>query len=177
MSGIHWRSPQVLLSAFAVLVALVFAVRSGPPPSEPAPTLTVEEGGARTVPSDEAVLYEVDEDGVAHPTVRELPAPDDPGARLQGIVDALREEMLTTGGWPEALPGPAVHVFTHERATVAVLDVPDHDAELDVARERAIVASLERTLAEAGVERVAYVRAGRAQQAPFGTLALPSGLD
>lgn len=175
--GVRWGSPQVLLPLLACLFAAVYALRSAPPASAPAPSLTMPAASAEESEVLETSLYAVDEDGLAHPIVVELAAPEERSARLQGIVEALRAEMMRNGSWPPALPAPHVHAFRLERRQVAVLDLPAADVPLDVAAERSILASLERTLLEQGVERIAYLRDGRAEVAWLGHIATPSGFD
>ena len=177
VTRVHWRSPQVLLAMFACLVAAVYAIRSGPPPAAPAPTLTLEAEATPAPAAREVVLYAVDEEGLARPIVRELPAPDEASEALQIVVDALRDEMVEAGSWPPALPAPTAYALTLERTSVAVLDVPENEAALGVAGERAVIASLERTLLEYGVERIAFLRDGRAVPAWLGTVAAPNGLE
>lgn len=176
-AGVHWGSPQILLPLLALLAAGLYAVRSEPPRSSPAPELAVPSTTDAEVPRTEAVVYVVDESGLAHPSVVEIAAREEPSARLQEIVDALRAEMTTSGVWPGDLPAPHVHAFTLERREVAVLDLPAAPVRLDVSRERAILASLDRTLAEAGIDDVAYLRDGAAEPAWLGNLVTPSGFD
>jgi len=109
--------------------------------------------------------------------VREIVDAPDPGLRMQRIVDEVRAVMVASGAWPQELPAPRAFTLEVEREAVVVLDMPEHDARLDVALERGIVASLERTLLEQGVERIAYLRGGRAAEAWLGGLTVPSSLD
>lgn len=175
--GVQWASPPVLLSLLALLVAATYALRSAPPATPPAPSLAIDAAAPVDPPVQETILYAVDEAGLAHPIAVDLPAPAERSARLQAIVDALRARMVEEGTWPAELPAPLVHAFTLERADVAVLDAPTGEVRLDVARERAILASLERTLLEHGVERIAYLRGGVPTPAWLGHLSTPSGLD
>lgn len=175
--GVYWGSPQVLLPLLACLLAGVYALRATPPASAPAPSLTLEEGVPSEPGSSETILYAVDATGLAHTVVVEIPASEGRSERLQMIIDALRTELTGDGVWPDALPSPHVHAFTLERRNVAVLDLPAAEVHLDVARERRILASLERTLLEHGIERIAYLRDGRAADAWLGHLATPGGLD
>lgn len=172
---IRWRSPQVLLPALALLAASAYLLRSGPPELPPPPELraAVDE---EVVELLEVVVYRVD-DQLARPIVREIAGADDPGLRMQRIVDEVRTVMVEAGVWPQELPAPRAFMLEVEREMVVVLDMPEHDARLDVALERGIVDSLERTLLEQGVERIAYLRGGRAVEAWLGGLSVPSSLD
>lgn len=173
---IRWRSPQVLLPALALLAASTYLLRSGPPDVPPPPELRAAADGEEAVELREVVVYRVD-DQLARPVVREIAGAQDPGLRMQRIVDEVRTVMVDAEVWPPELPAPRAFMLEVERETVVVLDMPEHDARLDVALERGIVASLERTLLEQGVERVAYLRAGRAVEAWLGGLTVPSSLD
>jgi len=175
-AGIRWRSPQVLLSALALLAASAYLLRSGPPDVPPPPDLRAVPSGEEAVEVREVVVYRVD-DQLARPVVREIVDAPDPGLRMQRIVDEVRAVMVASGAWPQELPAPRAFTLEVEREAVVVLDMPEHDARLDVALERGIVASLERTLLEQGVERIAYLRAGRAVEAWLGGLTVPSSLD
>lgn len=173
---IRWRSPQVLLPALALLASSAYLLRSGPPEVPPPPELRAAADGEEAVELREVVVYRVD-DQLARPVVREIAGAQDPGLRMQRIVDEVRTVMVDAEVWPPELPAPRAFMLEVERETVVVLDMPEHDARLDVALERGIVASLERTLLEQGVERVAYLRAGRAVEAWLGGLTVPSSLD
>lgn len=176
-AGVHWGSPQVLLAFLACVAAAIYAVRSQPPTAPPAPELTVTADAREQVPRAETVLYAVDEAGLAHPVLLDLPAPEDRGARMQEVVNALRRELVESGAWPAELPAPHVHAFTLERRNVAVLDLRAEPVPLDVARERMVIDSIERTLLEQGVDEVAYLREGRSVRSWLGKLATAGGLD
>ena len=173
---VRWRSPQVLLPALALLASSAYLLRSGPPEVPPPPDLRAAAGGEERVELREVVVYRVD-DQLARPVVRQIAGARDPGLRMQRIVDEVRTVMVEAGAWPPELPAPRAFMLDVERETVVVLDMPEHDARLDVALERGIVASLERTLLEQGVERIAYLRGGRAVEAWLGSLTVPSSLD
>lgn len=173
---VRWRSPQVLLPALALLASSAYLLRSGPPAVPPPPDLRAAAGGEEVVELREVVVYRVD-DQLARPVVREIADAQDPGLRTQRIVDEVRTVMVEAGAWPPELPAPRAFRLEVQREPVVVLDMPEHDARLDVALERGIVASLERTLLEEGVERIAYLRGGRAVDAWLGGLTVPSSLD
>ncbi len=172
----RWAAPQVLVPLLALLAAGLFALRAGPPPVAPPPELASTAPPDEEVERREVVLYLVD-DELARPVVRQVAGSDDPSLRLQALVDELRAVLVEEGAWPEALPSPRVFAFEVERAAAAVLDLPAHDLALDVGAERRIVASLQRTLLEAGVERAAFLRDGRADASWLGRLMVPSSLE
>ncbi|MEX2503094.1 MAG: hypothetical protein WD336_12020, partial [Trueperaceae bacterium] len=121
-------------------------------------------------------LYLIDDD-LARPVVRDVADASDPSARSQALIEALVEALRDDGTWPSDLPVPRVYAFDHERDAVVVLDLPQHDADLSVASERRIVASLERTLIEDGHDRVLYLRDGTGERPWLGRLAVPSRLE
>lgn len=176
--GIHWASPQVILPLLAVLVTGVTFLRAEPPrPPAEVPDLRVPAEAPENPPRTEATVYVLDENGAARPVRREVVDAGGEGARLQALVDAVRTVMVEEGTWPPDLPSPQVFALEVERRPAAVLDLPAHDAPLDVAQERQILGSLERTLLEQGIERTAYLREGRAGRPWPSHLAAPSALD
>ncbi len=166
----------MLLPALALLASTAYLVRSGPPTVPPPPDLTVTAGIDEAAALVEVVVYHVD-DELARPVVREIADAQDAGLRLQRVVGEVRTVMMDAGAWPAALPAPRVFRLEIERESVVVLDLPAHGARLDVGTARVIVASLERTLFEQGVDRIAYLREGRAVDAWLGGLTVPSSLD
>ena len=171
-----WARPQVVAALILVLGAAWFAWWARPAPLAPPPVLEAPGGNDAPTAVREVTLYRV-ADGLATPMRVEVPAPDDPSARMQAVVDALRVALIDAGDWPEALPSPTVFMLRIERDDAVVLDLPDHDAVVDVQAERTILASLERTLGEQGVDRVAYLDAGAAREAWLGNLLTPSSLE
>ena len=173
---IAWRSPQVLIPALAVLAAAVWALQASPPALPDPPELHLGGAEAEAPAEREAVLYLVDGD-LARPQVRTVPDAPDPSARAQAVVDALAASLREVGDWPDSLPAPRVFAFEHERASVVALDLPAHEVRLDVAAERRIVASFERTLLEDGHDRLVFLRDGAAEGPWLGRLAVPSDLE
>lgn len=173
---VRWRSPQVLLPLLALLASSAYLVRSGPPIVPPPPDLTATAGTDDASELVEVVVYHVD-DELARPVVREIAEAEDAGLRMQRVVNEVRAVMMDAGAWPEALPAPRVFRLEIERESVVVLNLPAHGARLDVGTARGIVASLERTLFEQGVDRIAYLREGRAVDAWLGGLTVPASLD
>lgn len=171
-----WARPQVLAATIVLLGSAWFAWWARP--SEPPPPPDLDSGGATITPttSREVTLYRV-VDGVANPIPRAVPAAQDDSARIQAVVDALRDVLVEAGDWPDALPAPSLYALRIERDDAVVLDLPRHDALVDVAAERTILASIERTLAEQGIDRIAYLVDGRARAAWLGNLDTASTLE
>lgn len=173
---VRWATPQVLVPLLALLAASIYALRAAPATVAPPPDLAATADPEDATRRREVVLYLVD-DGLARPVVREVADPEDVSARLQAVVDGLRQAMSEEGAWPSRLPAPRAFAFEVERDAVAVLDLPAHEVVLDVAAERRIVASLQRTLLEQGIERIAFLRDGRAAGPWLGQLTVPSSLE
>ena len=171
-----WTRPQVLVAALLLAGATAFFVVSRPPDVGPAPELELPDASGETAVLREVTLFRV-ADGVATPLLREVPVPEDPSARTEALLAALRDALIETGDWPADLPTPSVFTLRIERDDAVVLDVPEHDVVLDVASERTVIASLERTLIEQGVERIAYLRGGQAVDAWLGDVLTPSTLE
>jgi hypothetical protein len=171
-----WARPQVLVAALVLVGAAAFYLLARPPTVPlPAP---VEAGNDAADPlaTREVTLYRV-ADGLATPILREVPAPADPSARLEAVVAALREALVEAGDWPDALPAPSVYAVRVDRADAAVLDLPRRDVLLDVATQRTILDSIQRTLAEQGIERTAFLRDGAAVDAWLGSVLSESSLE
>jgi hypothetical protein len=174
--GAWWARPQVLAAALALGAAVAFSLVARPPAvPHPAPVEAQGDAG-EPVATRELTLYRVT-DGLVTPILREVPAPADPSARLEAVVVALREVLIEAGDWPEALPAPAVYAVRVDRADAAVLDLPSSDVLLDVAAQRTILDSIRRTLAEQGVERLAFLREGAAVDAWLGSVLSGSSLE
>lgn len=175
-SAAWWARPQVVIAALVLWIASSFALWARPPgtpvPPNPEPVdATVSEVDLRDV-----TVYAV-RDGVATPILLEIPSPDGASARLQAVIDGLRGALIETGDWPEALPSPKVFAVPVERDDAAVLDLPVHEARTDVDTERTLIASIERTLGEQGVERIAYLVDGVARDAWLGSIRTTSSLE
>lgn len=166
----------MLLPALALLASSAYLLRSGPPSVPPPPDLRETAGADDVVELVEVVVYHVGNE-LARPVVREIAGAQDPGLRMQRVVDEVRVVMMEAGAWPAALPAPRAFTLEIERESVVVLDLPAHGARLDVTLAQGIVASLERTLFEQGVDRIAYLREGGAVDAWLGGLTVPSSLD
>ena len=171
-----WARPQVLIAALAVLAAGSFALRAGPPEVEQPPDLASEPADTRPTQLREAVAYLVS-DGVARPVVREVAESTDPSASLQPVVDALMQILIEEGAWPAGVAPPSVFVLEVERELAAVLDLRGGRPSLTVSDERTVLDSLERTLLEEGIERVAYLREGQPVEAWLGNLTTNATLE
>jgi hypothetical protein len=166
----------VLVAALVLGIAVAFSLLVRPPAVPLPEPVEARDPAEDTTETREVTLYRV-ADGVATPRLREVAAPDDPSARLQAIVEALRTMLIEADDWPEALPTPTVYAVRVDRADAAVLDLPARDVLLDVAAQRTVVASIERTLAEEGIERIAFLRDGAAVDAWLGSVLTTSSLE
>lgn len=175
-TGVDLGSPWLLVGVLALGAAATFAWRATPPAPPPPPVVTIEDGAPDATPPREVTLYVVEAD-VARPVVRAVPWRDEPGTDLEATLAALRSLLVREGTWPRAIPAPRVYRIEGADAVTAVLDLPAADTALDVADERTILASVERTLQEAGVDAVAYLRGGAPVDAWLGRIATPAALD
>jgi len=171
-----WARPQVLVAALLLVGAAAFFLLSRPPTVPPPAAVEAPDDAREQVATREVTLYRV-ADGLVTPILREVPAPNDPSARLEAVVAALRGALVEAGDWPEALPAPSVYAVRMDRADAAVLDLPHRDVLLDVAAQRTILASIRRTLAEQGVDRLAFLRDGAAVDAWLGSVLSGSSLE
>ena len=171
-----WARPQVLVATIVLLGSAWFAWWARP--SEPPPPPDLDPGGTTSVPATlrEVTLYRV-ADGIATPIPREVPSAESASGRIQAVVDALRAALMDSGDWPVSLPAPTVYALRIERDDAVVLDLPAHDGRVDVAAERTLLASIERTLGEEGIDRIAYLVDGRAEETWLGSVATPSSLE
>lgn len=176
MSATWWARPQVVLAALVLLIATGFAWWARPPGTTPPPSPEPVEATVPRVEFRDVTVYAV-RDGVATPILLEVAAPEGASARLQAVVDGLRGALIETGEWPDALPSPHVFALRVERDDAAVLDLPAHEARIDVATERTLIGSIERTLGEQGVERIAYLVDGVARDAWLGNILTPTSLE
>lgn len=145
-------SPQVLLPAFAFVLAAVYAAtaafgpRSLPLPGVPAITADASETAVR-----EVRFVVVDEQGLERPAFADAvlarDRADDAGARLTAALAALRAERVAAGTWPASVAAPTAFVFELERRRVAVVDVgrPAPGEGVTVAQEWAALRSVEAT--------------------------------
>lgn len=173
----RYASPQVLLALLALIAALIYALSSRA--AQPAPPVLLQEvAEERELERRSVVLYVVQGE-LVQPIAREVETiVDDAGADLEVLIAALRLELLERGVWPEALPTPTVFVVELERRPNVVLDLPaDVLPSMSVRDEATILTSLERTLLETGVERVAFVRDGEPTDAWLGRIATSSSLQ
>lgn len=171
-----WARPQVLVAAIVLLGSAWFALWARPSDPPPPPDLDPERATSAPTTLREVTLYRV-ADGIATPIPSEVPSAQGDSARMQAVVDALRAALVESGDWPASLPAPAVYALRIERDDAVVLDLPSQDGGVDVAAERTILASIERTLSEEGVDRIAYLVDGRASAAWLGSVGTPSSLE
>lgn len=171
-----WARPQVVAATLVLVAALAFVSWVRPRAVALPPNPQPEAVNETTTDRRDVTVYAV-RDGVATPILLEVAAPAGASARLQAVVDGLRRALIDSGDWPAALPAPDVFALRIERDDAAVLDLPAHGAHLDVATERTILASLDRTLAEQGIDRIAYLTEGAPRDAWLGSVLAPSSLE
>lgn len=171
-----WARPQVLVAALLLAGAVGFYLLARPPTVPRPAAVEAPDDAPEPVATREVTLYRVT-DGLVTPILREVPAPNDPSARLEAVVVALREALVEAGDWPEALPAPSVYAVRVDRVDAAVLDLPRRDVLLDVATQRTILDSIGRTLAEQGIDRLAFLRDGTAVDAWLGSVLSGSSLE
>lgn len=142
-------SPQVLLPAFGLVLAALYAVLAAfGTPSPPLPGVpAVAAVGTETV-AREVRFVVVDERGLERPAFADAvlarDQAEDPGARLTAALAALRAERIAAGGWPPSVAAPTAFVFELDRRRVAVVDVgrPGPDEGVTVAQEWAALRSV-----------------------------------
>lgn len=173
----RYASPQVLIALLAFMAAVLFSINMQRDAASP-PVLLQETAEERTVERRSVVLYVVQGD-LVQPIARDVQSTaEDEASDLQALVDALRLELIDMGVWPEALGTPKLYLVELDRRTQTVLDLPgDAVPNLSIENEATIVASLERTLRETGVERIAYLRAGEPSSAWLGRISTNATLQ
>ena len=177
----EWRTPHTLLAGFFAIVALVFAVRAGPPATsiDPQEAFRLGEAAVSNASTLEVTLF-LEEGSLVRTVKTTVAASNDPSEVAQAVVERLRLELQEQGTWPPAWPTPKVTRFDLDRNSVAVLDIATPDGPHDgpgIDAERRIVASFTATLSELGTERIAFLRDGRATGTWFDHVAVPSTLD
>ena len=101
-------------------------------------------------------------------------APETPSAVLEATLAALRTWLTETGLWPDALGVPTVFRLGES----AVLDFPlAGSTNLSVQREQQLLASVQRTLAQQGIEEVVMLSNGHSRPVFLEHLAVESRLE
>lgn len=167
-------SPQVLLPAFALVLAALYAatVTLGPP-SPPVPMVPAVVADGTDTAVREVRFVVVDELGLERPAFADAvlarDQTEDPGARLTAALAALHAERVAAGAWPASVAAPTAFVFELDRRRVAVVDVgtPGPDDGSTVAQEWAALRSI---VATARVEVAADVVRITVEGAPAPTL-------
>lgn len=178
VAGVRWSAPQVLVSAFLVVVAAAYLIATPTPRSLVPPSLglTTADGPPVTV---EVRYVVVDAQGLERPGFAEVPlAADDPSARLAAALAALRDDLIGGGVWPAGVAAPSGYVLEFDRRRVAVIDVAALPAgvAIDVGRELAVVRSLVATArAAAAADDVRVTVAGEERSSLWGRVALGGG--
>ncbi|MFN2322516.1 MAG: hypothetical protein ABR510_06110 [Trueperaceae bacterium] len=174
-------SPQVLLSALALVLAALYAATSAFGPASPAlPGVPVVAAVGAETETLEVRFVVVDEQGLERPAFADAvlarDQAEDPGARLTAALEALRTDRVASGAWPASVAAPTAFVFELDRRRVAVVDVgrPGPDEGVTVAQEWAVLRSV---VATAGVEVAADAVHITVEGAPadafWGHVALP----
>ena len=149
-----------MLFGLVILAAGLGVFIWGVPRDRP-PLVTVEETLTETVAGTQSVqlvLFEAspDERLIETPLRKDLPTADTLSARLEIILEALREEALDTL-WPEALVVPTVFTFEMDNGArqVVVLDfdLPEPVA-VTVDGEKRLLESIKTTLLRNGADEV-----------------------
>jgi hypothetical protein len=174
-------SPQVLLPAFLLVLAVLFVVSSAfDPPSPPPPALPTVAAGASETATREVRFVVVDELGLERPAFADAVLArdqvEDPGARLTAALAALRAERAAVGAWPTSVAAPNAYVFELDRRRIAVVDVarPGPEDGVSVAQEWAALRSIEATArVEAAVDVVVVTVDGAPSASFWGHVALP----
>ena len=173
-------SPQVLLPAFALVLAALYATTAAfGPPSPPLPGVpAVAAVGTETV-TREVRCVVVDERGLERPAFADAvlarDQAEDPGARLTAALAALRSERIAAGAWPASVAAPTAFVFELDRRRVAVVDVgrPGPDEGVTVAQEWAALRSVVATArVEVAADAVRITVEGAPADAFWGHVAL-----
>ncbi|MBW6454303.1 MAG: GerMN domain-containing protein [Trueperaceae bacterium] len=179
VGGPHWAAPQLLISGFALLLAVVFALTGGAPRVAPPPTVAV--GDAPRPPVVVEVRFVVvDARGLERPGYADvaLSAADDPSARLTATLGALRDDLLASGTWPAGVDAATGFVIELDRRRIAVVDVPELPlgARIGVADELSVMRSLVATArAAATADEVRITVAGEERPSLWGKVAPPRG--
>ena len=174
-------SPQVLLPAFALVLATLYAVTSAfGPPSLPVPGVPAVAAGGTETAAREVRFVVVDEQGLERPAFADAvlarDQAEDPGARLTAALAALRAERIAAGAWPASVAAPTAFVFELDRRRVAVVDVgrPGPADGVTVAQEWAALRSIVATArVEVGADAVRITVEGSPADAFWGHVALP----
>ncbi len=177
--GPSWAAPQLLIAAFVLLLAAVFALTGGVPRVEPPPAV----GGGDDAPPPVVVevrFVVVDARGLERPGYADvaLTGEDDPSARLTAALGALREDLVASGVWPAEADAATGFVIELDRRRLAVVDVPEAPAGLrvDVDDELAVMRSLVATArAAVTADEVRITVAGEERPSLWGKVAPPPG--
>jgi hypothetical protein len=175
-------SPQVLLPALGLVLAVLYAATAalGPPAAPPPPGLPAVAIDGTETATREVRYVVVDEQGLERPAFADAELArdqaEDPGARLAAALAALRADRIAAGAWPSSVAAPTAFVFELDRRRVAVVDVgrPGPDEGVTVAREWAALRSIVATArVEAAADDVRITVEGAPANAFWGHVALP----
>lgn len=156
-----FRSPPVILALLALLgaVTAVLIVRPEEVTARPFELPAIEE---QVLNEEEVRLITFDRFNLEIPLRQTLALPPDEPGRIRVITAAVREQLSGEGGaWPAALPLPLIYLVDSSGEQLVVVDLAVSAAgEFPVADQLRVRTSLERTLNEAGFERVVLLQDG-----------------
>lgn len=179
-AGMRWASPQVLISAFLLVLAVVYLLSGGPSRVAPPPALGFA-GDAPPAVTVEVRYVVVDAGGLERPGYADaaLPAAEDAASgRLGAALGALRDDLSRLGVWPDGVEAPVGYVLEFDRRRVAVVDVPPlpPGTVLDVARELTVARSLVATARVAAqADDVRVTVGGEERRSLWGRVAVGGG--
>ncbi len=173
-------SPQVLLPAFAIVLAALYAATAAfAPPTPPMPGVPAVAAVGTETAVREVRFVVVDERGLERPAFADAVLArdqvEDPGARLTAALAALRTERIAAGAWPASVAAPTAFVFELDRRRVAVVDVgrPGSEDGVTVAQEWAALRSVVATArVEAEADDVRITVEGAPADAFWGHVAI-----
>lgn len=174
-------SPQVLLPAFALVMAAIYAATAAfGPPSPALPGVPAVAAAGTETETREVRFVVVDEQGLERPAFADVvlarDQAEDPGALLSAALAALRSDRMAAGVWPASVAAPTAFVFELDRQRIAVVDVgrPGPDEGVTVAQEWAALRSIVATArVEVAADAVHVTVAGSPADAVWGHVALP----
>ena len=174
----RWAAPQLLIAGFALVLAVTYALTGGQARPAPPPSMGTSDTPPQVVVEVRFVV--VDAQGLERPGFADVPLTgvDDASARLTAALGALREDLIARGVWPATVAAPAGFVIDLDRRRVAVVDMPEPPADLqvDVDRELAVVRSVVATARGAvAADEVRVTVAGEERPSLWGKVALPRG--
>lgn len=171
-------TPFVLAAALVFLAsALFYLVGHGPRMSQPARVDIKPPERSAATRSQEVRLVLVDASGLARPHFETLDLPQDPAARLETVLGALRGAMGKDGSWPQNLRTPDVYVQQANRKEVAIVDMHETaPVAVGVSQELQLLHSIRQTVLANGADEVRFLKDGRPSPTFLGHVAVETGM-